>query len=49
MARVKSIICVSVCGGWQSGFSQTEITFGPIFNKVQDLWNWQRANLYQKV
>lgn len=41
--------CVSVAGGWQ-----TEITtkdgsrslLGPVYNRVTDLWAWQRLNLY---
>jgi hypothetical protein len=23
--------------------------FGPVFNKVTDLWDWQRANLFDVV
>lgn len=41
--------CLSVPGGWQTGLElpngNTEV-FGPTFNKVNDLWAWQKANLY---
>lgn len=40
-----SIYCVSVVGGWQTGVSETNITFGPVFNSVQELWAWQKATL----
>lgn len=40
-------ICVSVLGGWQSAVSvnNENTPFGPIFNKMTDLWAWQRENL----
>jgi hypothetical protein len=43
------ITCISVPGGWQTLVYTTdggEYPFGPVFNKVTDLWDWQRANLY---
>jgi|LakMenEpi03Aug12_release.lakeMendotaPanAssembly.Ray.scaffolds.fasta_scaffold5368495_2 hypothetical protein len=43
---LREICCVSVVGGWQTGFKDTTITFGPIFRSVGDLWNWQAVNLY---
>lgn len=36
------IACKSVVGGWQTVLSETDEVFGPVFNKVTDLWNWQR-------
>jgi len=36
--------CLSVAGGWQSHDEVTGLTFGPVFNKIQDLWSWQREN-----
>ena len=41
------IACVSVLGGWQTVVAQTEIHFGPVFNRLEDLWDWQRENLFQ--
>lgn len=43
---LREINSVNVLGGWQTAFKDTDITFGPIFNKIQDLWIWQRNNLY---
>ena len=43
---LREINCISVVGGWQTAFKDTNIMFGPVFNKIQDLWAWQRANLY---
>jgi len=44
--------CVSVLGGWQTGLvvenSDKDLTFGPVFNKIQDLWKWQKSNLYSE-
>ncbi len=43
------ISCISVPGGWQTLVYTTdggEYPFGPVFNKVTDLWDWQRANLF---
>jgi hypothetical protein len=37
--------CLSVLGGWQTCVGQTDITFGPVFNNITDLWNWQKENL----
>ena len=34
--------CLSVPGGWQTCVLGTTITFGPVFNRVNDLWDWQR-------
>ena len=36
--------CLSVAGGWESHDQVTGLTFGPVFNEVNDLWNWQKAN-----
>lgn len=38
--------CLSVVGGWQTCHSATGELIGPAFNRIQDLWAWQRANLY---
>ena len=43
------ITCISVPGGWQTLVYTTdggEFPFGPVYNRVNDLWDWQRANLY---
>ena len=40
------IICLSVAGGWQSAYKDTNETFGPVFRKINDLWHWQRDNLF---
>ena len=42
-----NINCKSVVAGWQTCVEGTDITFGPAFQKIQDLWAWQRANLYK--
>ena len=44
--KTKDVCCVSVLGGWQSAFKDTDITFGPVFNKCSDLWQWQADNIY---
>ena len=41
--------CLSVVGGWQTVNSQSNEPVGPVFNRIQDLWAWQRANLYAGV
>ena len=41
--------CLSVVGGWQTVNSQSNEPVGPVFNSIQDLWAWQRANLYAGV
>jgi hypothetical protein len=39
--------CVSVLGGWQTEIKgKEEKRIGPVFNEINDLWNWQRENLY---
>ena len=45
---LREINCVSTVGGWQTAFKDTNITFGPSFHKIQDLWDWQRENIYAK-
>jgi len=35
--------CVSVAGGWRSADAAGD-QFGPTFNAIADLWDWQRAN-----
>jgi hypothetical protein len=39
------LCCKSVAGGWQTCVKKTDYCFGPVFNRVQDLWLWQRENL----
>ena len=41
-----NILCKSVVGGWQTCVTETGYLFGPVFNSIQDLWNWQRINMY---
>jgi len=38
--------CKSVLGGWQTQVVCSGYLFGPVFNKITDLWEWQRVNLY---
>ena len=47
MIRETKICCVSVLGGWQSAVEGQHVTyaFGPVFNNIQDLWNWQKENI----
>ncbi len=40
------IVCVSVPGGWVTQVLKTGYTFGPVFNDIQDLWKWQRENVF---
>lgn len=44
------ITCISVPGGWQTMVylinDKKAYPFGPVFNKVTDLWGWQRENLF---
>ena len=43
------ISCANVPGGWQTVVYTTDngqYLFGPVYNRVTDLWNWQRANLF---
>lgn len=37
--------CVSVAGGWQTAIRKTGYSFGPVFNRINDLWNWQKENI----
>lgn len=46
MQRIIELECKNVPGGWQTAIKQTEVTFGPVFNKITDLWAWQRENIY---
>lgn len=39
------INCKSVAGGWQTQVTNTGYLFGPVFNAINDLWDWQRVNL----
>ena len=39
--------CKSVVGGWQTQNRESGELIGPAFHKVQDLWAWQRENLYK--
>jgi|LakMenEpi03Aug12_release.lakeMendotaPanAssembly.Ray.scaffolds.fasta_scaffold2164715_1 hypothetical protein len=43
------ISCANVPGGWQTVVYTAdggEYSFGPVYNRVTDLWTWQRANLF---
>ena len=40
------LTCTSVAGGWQTEITATGYKFGPVFNRIQDLWNWQRENVF---
>jgi len=37
-------ICLSVGGGWRSYDNASKVAFGPVFNDIQELWDWQRNN-----
>ena len=32
-------------GGWQTAVKGTQITMGPVFNNLNELWDWQSNNL----
>lgn len=38
--------CQSVLGGWQTFSVANGKLFGPVFNKITDLWDWQAKNVY---
>ena len=38
--------CANVPGGWQTCIKNTQVTFGPVFNKIGDLWMWQKNNIF---
>ncbi len=38
------LACKSVAGGWQSMDNVTGNVFGPVYNDIQDLWDWQKNN-----
>jgi len=40
------IQCKNVAGGWQTCVVETGYLFGPVYNKITDLWAWQRENLF---
>ena len=43
------ISCANVSGGWQTQIQTAdgvEYPFGPVYNKITDLYEWQRKNLY---
>jgi hypothetical protein len=40
------IVCANVGGGWQTEVKATGFKFGPVFNKITDLWQWQRTALF---
>lgn len=39
-------VSASVVGGWQTKVIETQELIGPVFNKITDLWAWQKENLY---
>lgn len=46
------ISCANVPGGWQTVVYTADgnkYPLGPVYNKVTDLWAWQRANLFDVV
>jgi hypothetical protein len=46
------ITCANVPGGWQTLVTTNdskEWPFGPVMNRITDLWDWQRKNLYNYV
>jgi len=46
------ISCANVPGGWQTVVYTADgekYPFGPVYNRVTDLWDWQRSNLFNAV
>ena len=46
------ISCANVPGGWQTIVYTADggkYPFGPVYNRVNDLWDWQRSNLFNAV
>jgi len=46
------ITCISVPGGWQTQVCFAdggEWPLGPVYNRVSELWDWQRENLFNVV
>ena len=43
-AKVINRVCLSVPGGWQSQDTVTGVAFGPVYNKLGDLFDWQKDN-----
>ena len=39
--------CQSVVGGWQTVVVGSKELIGPVFNRINDLWQGQRENLYK--
>lgn len=42
----KLFTCQSVVGGWQTFDVAFNCLIGPVFNKITDLWDWQKETLY---
>lgn len=40
------LTCANVPGGWQTEIKATGYKFGPVFNRIQELWVWQRENVF---
>lgn len=40
------LTCANVPGGWQTEIKATGYRFGPVFNRINDLWAWQRENVF---
>lgn len=38
-----NFVCKSVLGGWQSGIEGTNIVFGPVYNNILELYDWQKT------
>ena len=51
--RTMKYACWSVVGGWVTARTDSEGNvaefIGPVFNRITDLWKWQRANLYAEM
>jgi hypothetical protein len=43
------LVCLSVINGWQTGIKHTDIKFGPSFNNLNDLFKWQKNNIYSPI
>ena len=48
---MRGYCCLNVPGGWQTclltvDYDRTiDKLIGPVFNKINDLWDWQKDNL----
>jgi len=54
---MRKYCCLNVVGGWQTCLMTVDYDhtidklIGPVFNKISDLWDWQKENLdlYEEI